>query len=87
MIRMWNRLTLMSDERITKKVFNHEYVNHRTVNNWSHEVEQVMNSLNLSDYFESKSIMYLSEVDDLLCDFYCKKWQLDVQKMFQMFLN
>ena len=62
MIRLWNRLILMNNERLTKKVFNADLVLHNSSKNWSSEINQVMNDIGLSDQFESKSVIYLSKV-------------------------
>ena len=79
MIRLWNRLILMNDERLTKKVFNADLELHNSSKNWSFEIKQVMNDIGLSDQFESKSVINLSKVDEHLNVFYTRKWQEDVQ--------
>ena len=74
MIRLWNRLILMNNERLTKKVFNADLVLHNSSKNWSSEIKQVMNDIGLSDQFESKSVINLSKVDEHLNVFYARKW-------------
>ena len=54
MIRLWNRLILMNNERLTKKVFNAILVLHNSSKNWSSEIKQVMDDIGLGDQFESK---------------------------------
>ena len=75
MIRLWNRLILMNDERLTKKVFNADLVLHNSSKNWSSEIKQVMNDIGLSDQFDSKSVINLSKVDEHLNVYYARKWK------------
>jgi hypothetical protein len=73
-------------------VFNTDYDKNNSVNNWSYEIKQVMNVLGLNGYFESKSTVNLSKVDEHINDFYCRKWHTDVQhipklRTYRLFKN
>ena len=83
MIRLWNRLILMNNERLTKKVFNADLVLHNSSKNWSSEIKQVMDDIGLGDQFESKSVINLSKVDEHLNAFYARNGR----KMCFMSLN
>ena len=52
-LRFWNRLIDMTDDRLTKHVFLYDYV--QTMNNWSTDIKELFHMLDLNDIFEIKS--------------------------------
>ena len=57
MIRYWNRLIRMSNNRLTKTIFLYDYnIKH---NNWSCEIENILESVNLLNIFQTKIMMMM----------------------------
>ena len=72
MIRYWNRLVNMDDNRICKKVFVWAYtICH---NNWSSEVKEIMSKLGITRHFESRSPWNLNDVKVSLQDLHARGW-------------
>ena len=58
MIRYWNRLIRMSNKRLTKKNFLYDYnIKH---NNWSNEIENILESVNMLNLFQTKIMCDIS---------------------------
>ena len=79
MLRFWNRLILMDNDRLTKKVFIYDY--NLCTNNWTSEIKQVMCKLGLTDHFDNKSIVNMSYVKHLMTDYYGNAWSRDIQNV------
>lgn len=77
MLRLWNRLLLMDDDRITKQVFNMDY--RKCTHNWSWEVRTIMNNIGYSDQFRNRSVISLTETSNMIREFYSGVWKNDVQ--------
>jgi hypothetical protein len=81
MLRLWDRLVEMPDDRITKKVFLWDYAHSH---GWCSDVKRVFEQLNLLDLYTTKSMSNLS-LDNLLCHaketftrIYADQWQQDL---------
>ena len=61
-IRYWNRLIQMNNERLTKKVFLHDY-DQNSNNSWSNDVENIFDSVNLLTHYENKSVCNISKLE------------------------
>lgn len=60
MLRMWNRLCKMSNDRLTKQIFLWDHSICRK--NWSSELSQILQSLNLPNTFAERSECDMSNV-------------------------
>lgn len=69
----------MDDNRLTKQVFNYDY--NICINNWSNDVKQILVKLGISDHFESKTVMNLSQAKTLINDNYSIKWSQNMLNM------
>ena len=53
MRRLWNKLSQMSEDRLTKKVFNWDY---NVCKNWSYEIKEIFDSINMQQVYITKSL-------------------------------
>ena len=58
MIRLWNRIINMDDDRITKIIFNWEY--DLGLNNWCTSVKQILTECGLQQNYETKNLCNLN---------------------------
>ena len=54
-IRLWNRIINMDDDRITKVIFNWEY--DLGLNNWCNSVKQILTECGLQQNYETKNYL------------------------------
>ena len=71
-IRLWNRILLFDDTRITKKVFNHDY--NICQNNWCEEIKRIMTTIGLSNHYDNKEIVNMTEVQEKVSNYYANSW-------------
>ena len=76
MIRYWNRLINMNDDRLTKVVFNWDY--RLQNNNWSTDIKAILNMTNLSETFDTQSPANLETVKERLSLSLFYEWQHEV---------
>ena len=55
-IRYWNRLIQMNNERLIKKVFLHDY-DQNSNKSWSNDVENIRDTVNLLTHYENKLVL------------------------------
>jgi hypothetical protein len=82
MIRYWNRLILLPDDRLTKRVFIADY--NSNGNNWCSDIKQILTKLDLMEFFDNKSVIYLSEAHSKLNNYYSRLWSSDVQRVSKL---
>ncbi|XP_060563130.1 uncharacterized protein LOC132722622 [Ruditapes philippinarum] len=58
MLRMWNRLVSLDDNRITKQVFNVDYSHCQ--NNWCSEMKDIMSKIGMNDNFINRQPINLA---------------------------
>ena len=75
-IRMWNRLILMEDNRITKKAFIVDYL--RCNKNWSSDIKYIFSCLGLLSHFEHKLTVDMSHINQLMRHYYSGVWLADI---------
>ncbi len=78
MLAYWNRLVLMDDSRLTKKVFMYDYSVCK--NNWTSEIKCIFDLLQLQGTFENMETCDVNMVKKKLLDIYVEKWNSDVQR-------
>ena len=72
MIRFWNRLVKLNDDRLTKRVFLWDYeINH---NNWSSEIQNILEICNELHAFYSMSEVSLETIGSKLSTYYAQLW-------------
>ena len=81
-LRYWNRLQLMDDNRLTKRVFNHDCgLCH---NNWSAGVKQIMTDLGFHDEFTTRQTIHMHDSFNAIKNLYQEKWSRDVNAMSKL---
>lgn len=90
MLRFWNRLIKMDNDRLTKKVFEFDYA--KGINNWSFDIKEVMKKLGLLHHYEQKSLINLTQTNTLLNNNYSNIWSTRIQtvpklRTYRLFKN
>lgn len=71
-VRLWNRLIGLDDNRITKRVF---IMNISTChNNWSSDIKDVFTKLNLREHFDNREPVGLNIVKSRVRNLYSNMW-------------
>lgn len=78
MLRFWNRLIEMDNERITKKVFMYE-LNNMQQKTWCAEVKQLLSLLGLSQCFDELSCIDLEQVLSQLNNKHKENWMSEIE--------
>ena len=79
MLRFWNRLINMQDDRLTKQIFNVQY-QHETPNSWCTNVKDIFSILGKVNMYNQKLPCNLKEIEDLLYENAEKEWKEVVEK-------
>jgi hypothetical protein len=77
MLRYWNKLMNMDDQRLPKKVFTADY--NICQSNWSNDIKQIMISLGLSTYFTEKRPVDLKLANEKILSLFNEQWYTSVQ--------
>ena len=72
MLRLWNRLVIMENGRLTKQIFEWDYSINK--NNWSQEIRKILEELELTCLFDEKETVSINNVWSLLYEKHCSKW-------------
>ena len=78
MLRLWSRLLLMDDNRVTKQVFNMDY--QKCAKNWSTEIKTILNYIGCSDHYNNRSVISLTDPSNIIRNYYNSVWSIDVQQ-------
>ena len=76
-LRLWNKLILMDDSRITKHVFNYDY--QICKNNWNSKIKKLLTDINMQEYFENKMTINLTYVRNVLLEKEIANWKQQTQ--------
>ena len=75
MLRYWNRLVRMSNNRLTKKLFVYDYecsiIGNR---NWCSEIETIFDDINMSSIFIDKNECCMEAIKKELFNLYEREW-------------
>ena len=73
-IRLWNRLVDMNDDRLTKKVFVYDF-NKNTNSIWCSEVKSILEKIGLrTRCFQNMIKCDITVCEQSLFDNYCNEW-------------
>ncbi len=80
MLKYWNRLINLDDNRLTKKIFNCDLslASHFNYINWSSEVRAILSSIDKDCVFLTKSACDLIICEQPLKENYANQWFVDV---------
>ena len=77
LIRFWNRMLSLPDERLTKQIFNYDY--DKCVRNWCKEIKCIFDKLDLQHIYTNKETCDLSIVQGKIKELMKSSWQQEVQ--------
>jgi hypothetical protein len=81
-LRLWNRLVHMGDDRLTKKVFLYDYT---TVGNtWCSDVKHILQQVNMSHLYDNKLPVDLKNIEDSLLLLYKSNWSDNVTNVAKL---
>ena len=69
----------MDDDRLTKCASNADYEINQNI--WCQDVKHIMSSLGLSNHYENKFIINLSNANNRMHDFYTSIWSRDIRRI------
>ncbi len=75
LIRYWNRLTKLDDDRLTKQVFICDYQNGGT---WCDHVKKILYNIGMNDIYDTLSPCDLEKCSELLLENYAAQWKEQV---------
>lgn len=76
LLRFWNRVVKMPDDRLTKKIFNHNF---NVENNWNIKVKEILRELNEEDKYMQKMPCNLNECESKLQPLIESEWKTQSQ--------
>ena len=79
-LRYWNKLINMKDDRLTKEAFEIDYSRHDKVGCWCYYVKNIFRELDMLHIFEEQQECNLSLCQEKLCLIYKEKLMLEIQK-------
>ena len=82
MVRYWNRLMKMSNDRLTRQAFEMDYA--LCKNNWCDSVKNVLTTLGLSSHYEHKTCVNLTTMNTCIYDYYNAHWQTEILKVSKL---
>ena len=77
MLRFWNRLIKMNDNRITKRIFLWFY--DRSDNNWCYDISRIANELDMSHVYNNKLLFTIVHVQEQCLHIMESEWKINVQ--------
>ena len=70
-LRFWNRMIEMSNDRLSKRIFNADYTKN---NGWCSEVKPIFESIDMSTIYENQHTCDLSQVEEKLFANFQNEW-------------
>jgi hypothetical protein len=77
MLSLWNKLVNMTDDRLTKIIFNYDYL--KGDQNWSAEMEQLFNFLDMTDVYDNQLVCNIDDCKRILRDKMHIEWEESIQ--------
>ena len=82
-IRLWNRLILMDNSRLTKKIFLCNYSNSK-VNDWPTQVRHIFESMGELDIYNNVQVCDFSYARNILFNNYAETWHASVMSKLKL---
>ncbi len=76
MLSIWNRVMKMSENKLTKHIFNYDRLLCR--NNWSADMKLLFSKLNMNDNYDSDSLCYMNIHQEQCLILNTAQWKTDV---------
>ena len=74
MIRFWNRIQGMSNDRLTKQIFNTQKDPTYHINSWTNDIKSIFEQLNIINIFDNNLICNLQQIPELLRNLDNEEW-------------
>ena len=79
-LRLWNRLILMRDDRVTKLIFEYDYSQAlEGKKNWCYDVSNILSKLELETVFLNKEVCNLDTAEQILLRKQEESWRQNIQ--------
>ena len=75
MLRYWNRLITLKEDRLTKNVFNNDYANGGL---WCSKIKSILESIDMDDEYTDKNIVDINMCKKKFMNVYAEKWKEQV---------
>jgi len=75
-LRYWNRLILLDENRLTKKIFQSDFESNSP---WCKRVKTILSDIGLVDLYSNKMYVNIDECRNRMSDKYCTEWLEDVK--------
>ena len=76
MLRLWNKLCCLDNDRLCKKVFDWDY--DICKHNWTHDVKKIFFCLDMENIFESKIPIDITYTSTELDRLDCEEWKVEI---------
>ena len=73
MLRLWNRLVGMDNNRLTKQIFLNDFNRNRN-NSWCSEIKFIFNKIGLPAIFQNKKLCDITSCEKILLENHCTEW-------------
>ena len=73
MLRYWNRVIIMDNARLERRIFTWDY--NKGGDNWSNTISIILNSLNCMHVYRNKTWCDIKEIENSLIQNYVTKWK------------
>jgi len=86
MLKLWNKLQMQGDERLTRRVFKMDYtMATKGKNNWCKDVKRILHETAHEQYFSvTDGYVDIVEVEKKLKDNYYQKWKQEISTMSKL---
>ena len=78
MLRYWNRVIIMDNARIERRIFMWDY--NKGGDNWSNRISIILNSTNCMHVYRNKTWCDIKVIENRLIDNYVTKWKTTIEK-------
>ena len=79
MLRWWNHLVNLENDRLLKKCFNYDYL--KCKNNWCSEIKSIFTKLDMLSNYENKKSCNLNQCKLILSNTYSSQWYAKVNNV------
>ena len=78
MIRYWNRVIIMDNARLERRIFMWDY--NKGDNNWSNKISIIFNSIICMHVYINRTWCDIKEIENRLIDNFVTKWKTTIEK-------
>ena len=79
MLKYWNRLVLLDEDRLTKSAFETDYQHSAYTDNWCSDIKRIMMNLQLTSHFDHQTPVDINTVKERIETYYSARWSADCE--------